>query len=130
MLGAVSLSPLIAAAFAYFLTGGTAFAQSAGADESIMPNGSVTQRLALTPAQENAIYSAVGRHGLRHSTIDVPEAIGTPVPPSVELDALPDAAANDVGTPLLKYAMVENDIVLVDAFSMRVVDVIHGNARP
>jgi len=130
MLGATK--PLfLTVAFAYFATAGVVAAQSAGPDEAVMPNGSVTQEFALTPEQRNAIYMAISGQGLRTSTTGFAEAIGAPVPPSVELDALPEqAAVSDSGEPLLEYAMVEDDILLVDPVSMRVIDVIHGSAKP
>jgi hypothetical protein len=44
---------------------------------------------------------------------------------------LPDqAAADQPWAEFLKYAMVDDDVVVVDPMAMRVVDVIHGNARP
>jgi hypothetical protein len=53
------------------------------------------------------------------------------VPPSIDLLDLPDqATVNDPAAALLKYAMVERDIVVVDPLSMRVVDVIRGGANP
>jgi hypothetical protein len=57
--------------------------------------------------------------------------IGAPVPPSTELLDLPNLVSNDdTAAGLLKYAMVQSDIVVVDPLSMRVVDVIHGGAKP
>jgi len=40
------------------------------------------------------------------------------------------AAADNFGTMVLKYAMVEDDVVVIDPITMRVVDIIHGNAGP
>jgi hypothetical protein len=57
--------------------------------------------------------------------------VGTPVFPSVPLSDLPSTAAIDgSGMEFLKYAMVEDDVVVVDPIRMRVVDVIHGGAIP
>jgi hypothetical protein len=106
-------------------------AQTTGPDEAIDANGAVTQQLALTQAQKAAIYNAVLRQRVRTSTTHVPVTVGAPVPPMAELAELPDQAAADA--PLvadLKYAMVEDDVVVVDPISMRVVDIIHGSTKP
>jgi hypothetical protein len=113
--------------FAFFLSTGGALAQAVGPDEAVRPNGGVFQNLSLTPTQRNAIYNAIaGRRG-RTSAPQIAATIGAPVPPSVALRDLPDPAATD--TPeagLLKYAMVADDVVVVDPIQMRVVDVIRG----
>jgi hypothetical protein len=130
MLGAARLSTILAV-FGYFAAVGAAAAQSAGPVETVMPNGAVAQQLALTAAQKNAIYLAVTQQGVRNTTAGFAETIGTAVPPATELDALPDqAAADNIGGQVLKYAMVESDVVLVDPVSMRVVDIIRGAAKP
>jgi Protein of unknown function (DUF1236) len=108
-----------------------AFAQSAGPDEAVEPNGAVAQNLTLTPAQKSAIFNAVFQQGLKPYTVLLAAAVGAPVPQSVELIDLPDAAT--AGNPWavdLKYALVEDNVVVVDPVRMRVVDVIHGGARP
>jgi hypothetical protein len=108
-----------------------AAAQTAAADEAIEPHGGVVQTLALTPAQKNAIYNAVFPQRLRPVGVQLAAAVGAPVPPSVELLALPDeAVAGNPWATLLKYAMVDGDIVVVDPVSMRVVDVLRGRAKP
>ena len=108
-----------------------AAAQTAEADEAIGPNGVVAQKLALTPAQKNAIYNAVVRQKVPTAGRGIAATVGAPVPPSVPLLDLPSCAALD-GTEagFLKYAMVEGDVVLVDPIRMRVVDVIHNGATP
>jgi hypothetical protein len=55
--------------------------------------------------------------------------IGATVSRSVELADLPDQAGID-DSFVLKYAMVEGDVVVVDPIRMRVVDIIHGSTRP
>jgi hypothetical protein len=113
------------------LSNGGAFAQSVGPDEMVRPNGAVSQKLELTPAQERAIYNAVFQRPTRTVTVTVPVAIGAPVPQAVELGDLPDQAAGDnPWAPLLKYTMVEDDVVMVDPLRMRVVGVIHQSAKP
>jgi hypothetical protein len=109
-----------------------AYAQSIGPDEAVNANGVVTQQLALTQAQKTAIYNAVLQQRVRTSAAAtrIPVAIGAPVPPMAELAELPDQAAADA--PLaadLKYAMVEDDVVVIDSIRMLVVGIIHGNTR-
>jgi hypothetical protein len=125
-----------ALALALVLAGG-AVAQSVGPDEAVNADGTVAPVLALTPAQENAIYNAVIRQRVRPSPAGVPRAIGEPVPPSLELGDLPDQDDLDLqgaqraqGETFLKYAMVERDIIIVDPIIMRVIDVIHDRPKP
>jgi hypothetical protein len=132
MIGWMRLPPLI---FVVFLLGGAgAFAQSRGLDEAVGADGAMTPRLGLTAEQKSAIYNAVLRQRVRASTTGIEPTIGAPVSRSVELAALPGQAGIDAGgidaTMYLKYAMVEDDVVVVDAVRMRVVEIIHGNARP
>jgi hypothetical protein len=133
---ALWLTPL---AFLALFPGSTgAFAQSVGPDEIVDAGSGPTKQLALTEAQKAAIYKAVLQHRSRHAAgipNTVPAAVGAPVSRAAELADLPDQAAaqasvDDRFATDLKYAMVEGDLVVVDSVSMRVVDVIHGNARP
>jgi hypothetical protein len=141
MNGRIWLPPFAAlvAAFGFFLALfiGTvaAVAQTVGPDEAVKPDGAVTEQLALTPAQKSAIYNAVLQQRVPASTTRIPVAIpvevGAPVSPAVGLADLPDqAAADNFGPMFLKYAMVEHDVVVVDPITMRVVEIIRGNARP
>lgn len=105
-------------------------AQSIGPVEAIASNGAVTQSLAFTPAQKRAIYNAVVQQRVRTARSDLAAAVGAPVPPSVALRDLPDEAAIDNSLAgLLKYAVVEGDVVVVDPVGMRVVDVIRRIAE-
>lgn len=122
------LPVLLAIAFFAGMTG--AWAQTAGPDEGVT-HGTVNQSLALSPAQRSAIYNAVIAQRGRTPNPGIAVAIGAPVPPSAALRDLPEQGiigSSDSG--LLKYAMVEDDIVVVDPISMRVVDVIHGGTQP
>ncbi len=110
-------------------------AQDLGPVEAVHPDGSVRQELALTAAQRSAIYNAVVQRRLRPSDSQIPVVIGAPVPPSAELRDLPDpSAAGDTwiksSASDLKYAIVEDDIVVVDPFRMQVVEIIHGGGKP
>lgn len=109
---------------------GQACAQSAGLDETVGPDG-VMQSLPLTATQRNAIYNAVMQQGAHASSERMVAKIGAPVSPSVTLYDLPDQAALGAGgDSALKYAMVGSQVVVVDPFSMRVVDVIGQSAEP
>ncbi len=112
-----------------------AAAQTAGPDEAVDARGAVAPSLGLTQAQKSAIYNAVSQQRIRASTTRIPLAIGAPVPPSVPLwdlpvDILPEqVGSGHSGAVLLKYATVEDEVVIVDPIQMRVVDVIHRDAR-
>ncbi|MFY9694779.1 MAG: DUF1236 domain-containing protein [Xanthobacteraceae bacterium] len=124
MSGWVRLPPFVA--LASFLGTVSAVAQSAGADEAITSRGAVTQTVGLTSAQKIAIYNAVLRQRARASSMRIEATVGAPVSRSVPLAELPDQTGIADMT-LLKYAMVADDVVVVDPIRMRVVDVIHGN---
>jgi len=133
MTGWIRLPQLVApsTAIAFFLGTASVLAQTVSPDEAVNASGTVTQQLALTEAQKNAIYKAVMARRARGSDIRIPVAIGAPVSPAVELTELPDEATADVRLATdLKYAMVENEVVVVDPIRMRVVDIIRGSAKP
>ena len=110
-----------------FLPGaGAADAQAIGPMEAVSPNGGVSQDFALSPAQRSAIYNAVLGQRVRGLNPRIVTAIGAPVPPSVTLQNLPEQALGDQTEELLKYALVENNVIVVDPIRMRVVDVIPG----
>jgi hypothetical protein len=120
----------IAFAVAFSFSGAAAVAQTAGPDEAVTPDGAVMQPLALTPAQQSNIYDAVHRQRVRFAAT-VTAAVGAPVAALEALTELPDlAAAGNSSAIFLKYAMVEDDVVVVDPINMRVVDIIHASARP
>jgi hypothetical protein len=104
-------------------------AQSAGLDETVGPDG-VAPSLQLTPLQRSAVYNAVVQQRLRGSSRGIAAFIGAPVPPSAELRDLPDRAALGAAGGFLKYAMVADEVVVVDPIRMRVVDVIRNGAGP
>jgi hypothetical protein len=95
------------------------------------PLGAPTSQLQLTPAQKTAILNAVRRdNGKATSPVRFVAAVGAPVPPSIELYILPDPALADVPeAKMVKYTRVQNQVVLVDPTTMRVVDVI-GETGP
>ncbi len=104
----------------------SATAQSAGADEGITPRGAVTPAIAFTPEQRSAIYNAVLRQRAQPATAQIEPTVGAVVPRSAQLAELP-AQTGIVDADFLKYAMVADDVVVVDPIKMRVIDVIHGN---
>jgi len=106
-----------------------ATAQMVGPDEAIGPQGGIKQKVALTAAQESAIYNAAARQKVPTSSRGINALVGSPVLPSVPLFDLP-SAANIEAAGFLKYAMVEDKVVVVDPIRMRVVDVIRSGATP
>src|ERR1700733_901277 len=123
----------IIVAFGFFMGSAGAMAQTVGPDEAFDAHGSIAQILALTVSQKSAIYSAVlqqrSRAALSANSLAIPMAVGASVPPSADLSELPEQTAVEPWATVLKYAMVEDDIVLVDPTRMRVVDIIYGSAR-
>jgi hypothetical protein len=89
--------------------------------------GAITSPKAqLSAAQKTAIYNALSRD---KSKVVAPgnfrASIGAPVPPSIELYALPsEAVANAQAASSYRYTMVNNQVVLVDPLTMQVVDII------
>ena len=90
------------------------------------PTSSPSSRFQLTNAQKATIANAVRRDGGKPaSRVGFATSVGAPVPPQIELYILPDAALAAVpDAKIVKYTTVQNQIVLVDPTTMRVVDVI------
>lgn len=79
----------------------------------------------LTPEQKTAILNAVRQDKKAAATEKFPTDVGAQVPPALELYLLPDGAVATVPEArMLKYTLVNNQVVLVDPTTMRVVDVI------
>jgi len=110
----------------------TAQTESPGMGSSMSPGTpnvtmSPLPKLQLSAAQKSAIFEAVNQE---KSKVAPPEtnfrvSMGAPIPPSIELYVLPDGAlsAAPAARPY-KYIVVQNQIVLVDPTTMRVVDII------
>ena len=98
-----------------------------GAGGNTQP-GAMSQpsQLKLSPAQRTAILNAVLQNSPKAAApTNFQAAVGGPVPPSIELYPLPSGAvsqAPELGS--LKYTMAQNQVVLVDPTTMRVVDII------
>ncbi len=95
----------------------------AGAD----PGGlSQPSQIKLSPAQKTAIFNAVRQDGPKGAApTNFQASVGGPVPPSIELYTLPSGAVSQ--SPelrTLKYTMAQNQVVLVDPTTMRVIDII------
>lgn len=109
---------------------GSAFAQSVGANEAVSRDGAVRGGgLTLTPTQKSALYHAVLQQRAGATTASIDPTVGATVSRSVPLSDLPSQGGIDDDT-VLKYAMVQGDLVVVDPIRMRVVDIIHGSTRP
>jgi Protein of unknown function (DUF1236) len=101
-------------------------AQALGPDEAAAWARPAPQ-IALSLAQKRAIYRAIARQRLRTSTGEIPLTVGAAVPRSALLLSLPDEVGRD-DSPVqyLKYATVDDNVVLVDSISMRVIDIIRS----
>jgi Protein of unknown function (DUF1236) len=100
-----------------------------GVDDSIThpaPPARSLSQLQLTPAQRTTILNAVRQGGAKvASPVNFVASVGALVPPSIELYLLPDGVLAQVPEArVVKYTTVQNQIVLVDPTTMRVVDVI------
>jgi hypothetical protein len=83
-------------------------------------------QLRLTEEQRSAIAAAVRKDN--KSVAPPPSfvvSVGAPVPPAIELYILPDNALAEIpAAKTVKYTIVNDQLVLVDPTTMRVVDVI------
>jgi hypothetical protein len=93
-----------------------------------LPKGAIApaSNLELTPEQKIVIYNAVQQAAAKGKPPgNVPATVGAQVPPATELYILPDRAlANVPEAKGVRYTMVQNQVVLIDPTTMRVVDVI------
>jgi hypothetical protein len=91
------------------------------------PTGTIApaSQIALTQQQKTEIFNAVTHAGKPAAPVSVPTTPGEQVPPAIELYVLPDnALAIAPEAKGMKYTLVQNQVVLVDPTTMRVVDVI------
>ena len=127
MTGRIALPISIVAALLAFAAGmPQAAAQAVGPDEAHGAPAYLAPHVVLSPAQKCAIFTTVSRQRLRSSAADIPLSVGATVPRSAVLLTLPDAArSGDLSRQYLKYATVDDNLVLVDSITMRVIDIIH-----
>jgi hypothetical protein len=122
------IAPFVAgmAALLFVLAPAAVLAQSVGPDEAVNVRGNPPRQFRFTDAQKATIYNAVLRQRV-HSSATIPITVGAPISPVIELAYLPrQATSADLAATDLKYAVVENDVVVVDPVRMNVVAVIHG----
>jgi hypothetical protein len=84
-------------------------------------------RLRLSPAQRVAIFDAVTRDKgkVRPPAVNPGVSVGVQMPPSIELYMLPDNVLAEVPSAgLYQYTIVQDQVVIVDPTTMKVVDVI------
>ena len=87
--------------------------------------GTSTAQVQLDAAQRAAIVTAVRDVRIAPPGHSFNVSVGAQVPPSIELNYLPIAALSQAPEArALKYTMVQNQIVLVDPTSMRIVEII------
>jgi hypothetical protein len=102
-------------------------AQAVGPDEAHGAPARLAPHIGLSPARKRAIYAAVSRQRLRTPAADIPLSVGATVPRSAVLLTLPEEArSDDLSDQYLKYATVDDNVVLVDPINMRVIDIIRG----
>jgi hypothetical protein len=83
--------------------------------------------LQLTPQQRTLIFQSVSKEKdkVKSPPASTNASVGSELPASMELYTVPDAVTAEVpNTKLYKYTVVNNEVVLVDPTSMKVVEVI------
>ena len=126
------LAAALAVAASAHMAAGTGFAvaQPLGIEEEVSERGVIAPKLALTPAQRNAIYQEVHKDTSKVAPSRFATNVGADVPPMIELYALPDdILANNPETKLYKFTKVDDQVVLVDPTNMRVIAVIGPKAK-
>ena len=111
---------------------GTAVAQTAPGSAPTAPTpapGTIDPKagLQLTPQQRAMIFQSVSREKAKVKLPPggVTASAGADLPPSIELYTLPDNVAAEIpNAKLYKYTVVNDQVVLVDPTSMKVVEVI------
>jgi len=83
-------------------------------------------QLNLTNAQQKEIWQSVNKQNMKDTTpAGFRPTVGAVVPSSIKLHALPGDATRQV--PAVKsydYAMLQNDVLLIDPTSKKIVDII------
>jgi hypothetical protein len=98
-----------------------------------VPRPGRAETFPLTEAQRVAIRDALRQDDAQRQAktpanvpAGQPVTVGTQLPPSIALDFLPDRVLQQLPvTKTVQYALIRNQIVLVDPTNMRVVDVIN-----
>lgn len=81
-----------------------------------------TEPLQLTPVQRQTIYRTIVRERVAPAQPTVEYRVGTRVPATTQLYAVPDTVAVEVpGIRQYKYMMVNNRVVLIDPATSQVV---------
>lgn len=95
-------------------------------DNSMSQSGSTQTQLQLSAAQKSAIFKAIDKNKAKPAAAaNFHPSVGATVPATIALYALPDnAVANAPQAKQLKYTMAQNQVVLVDPTSLKVVDII------
>ena len=120
---------LCQAAVALLLLGGSAPAAAQGTPThpGAETNPAAVRDLKLTAAQKHTIYSSISSQKQRETAPPTFQAaIGAVVPGSIELQSLPKTIVELI--PELKnyeYAMVANQVLLVDPKNKQVVEIIN-----
>ena len=87
--------------------------------------GTGAAQVQLDAAQRAAIVTAVRDVRIAPPGHSFNISVGAQVPPSIELNYLPISALSQApAAQALKYTMVQNQVVLVDPTTMRIVDVV------
>ena len=81
--------------------------------------------LELTAQQRASIYQSVSGQKVRTPPPPMQLAIGADVPPVTELYAMPDSVTAEIpATKVYRYTMVQNQVVIVDPTTLKVVEIL------
>lgn len=115
------------AALALLLLAGSAPAAAQVTHPGTETNPAAVPNLRLTAAQKHTIYASISNQRQKETAPPAfRAALGAVVPPSIELQALPKTIVELI--PELQdyeYAMVANQVLLVDPKNKRVIEIIN-----
>jgi hypothetical protein len=100
-------------------------AGSTSTHAQLQSGASLETRLELSPQQRASIYQALTQSHRHTSSPSVRLSIGADVPPSAELYTMPDNILAELpATKFYKYVVVQNQVVIIDPITLKVVDII------
>jgi hypothetical protein len=107
------------------LVAGTGFAAAAGMSNP----ASTSDHLNLSSSQQKEIWQDVSTQATKETApSSFKAALGAVTPTAIKLQPLPTKASTDV--PVVKsydYAMLQNQVLIVDPSSRKIVDIVRGS---
>jgi hypothetical protein len=91
-----------------------------------------TERLKLSPDQKSAVYQVLKQQRVETAPQQVSEpiAVGSPFPPSVQLQNMPERITAELpALSVYRFAVLNDRVILVDAQSGRVAEIIEPGGK-